>query len=237
MDHLFTGPGRDVMKTYLERSSRYLPMMRHVIRENNLPENLVYVALIESGFSPIAYSRAGAVGYWQFMASTARHYGLKINSFVDERRDPVLSTRAAVEYFKDLYSLFGDWHLALASYNSGEYRVNRVVLRYYNRNFWYLTEKKGLPSETRNYVPKFIAAVRIASDPEKYGFTNIKYQEPLQYDVVPISKPLSLKKWAKALNIPYKELKALNPSYKGEYIPVYVKDMILRVPVGFKNIG
>ena len=171
------------------------------------------------------------------MASTARHYGLKINSFVDERRDPVLSTRAAVEYFKDLYSLFGDWHLALASYNSGEYRVNRVVLRYYNRNFWYLTEKKGLPSETRNYVPKFIAAVRIASDPEKYGFTGLNYKEPLQYNVVSISKPLSLKKWAKALNIPYEELKALNPSYKGEYVPVYVKDMILRVPVGFKLFG
>ena len=233
----FTGPGRDVMRVYLERSSRYLPMMKHVIRENKLPENLVYVALIESGFSPIAHSQAGAMGYWQFISSTARHYGLKINSFIDERRDPVLSTRAAAEYFKNLYSLFGDWHLALASYNSGEYRVNRVVLRYYNRNFWYLTEKKGLPSETRNYVPKFIAAVRIASDPEKYGFTNISYQEPLQYDVVSISKSLSLKKWAKALNIPYEELKALNPSYKGEYVPVHVKDMVLRVPVGFKMLA
>lgn len=233
----FTGPGREIMKTYLERSSRYLPMMKYVIRENNLPENLVYVALIESGFSPIAHSQAGAVGYWQFISGTARHYGLKINSFIDERRDPVLSTRAAAEYFKDLYSLFGDWHLALASYNSGEYRVNRVVLRYYNRNFWYLTEKKGLPSETRNYVPKFIAAVRIASDPEKYGFTDLNHQEPLQYDVVSISKPLSLKKWAKALNLSYEELKALNPSYKGEYVPVHVKDMILRVPVGFKLLA
>ena len=232
----FTGKGRGVMETYLSRSSRYLPMMKNVLRENGLPENLVYVALIESGFSPKAHSRANAVGYWQFIAGTARRFGLEINGFVDERRDPVLSTRAAVEYFKDLYSLFESWHLALAAYNSGEYRINRIVLRHYNRNFWYLADKKALPSETRNYVPKFIAAVHIASNPKKYGFSDIAYQKPLSYEVVPVLKALSLKKLAQELNLPYEQLKALNPSYKGEYVPVYVKDMILRVPVGLKTL-
>ena len=231
----FTGPGRDLMRTYLERSSRYLPMMKNVLRENQLPESLVYAALIESGFSPTARSRANAVGYWQFIAGTARHYGLKINRFVDERRDPVLSTRAAAEYFKKLYSLFEDWHLALASYNAGEYRVNRAVLRHYSRNFWLLAEKRALPSETRNYIPKFIAAARIASDPAKYGFFHLNQQRPLQYDAIPLSRPISLKKQAKEMGLPYEELRALNPAYKGEYAPVYAKDMYLRVPSGTKE--
>lgn len=233
----FTGNGRDLMRTYLERSSRYLPMMRNVIRESGLPEELVYVPLIESGFSSKAHSRANAVGYWQFIASTGRRYGLRINGFVDERRDPVLSTRAAVEFFKDLYSLFGSWHLALAAYNAGEYKINRVVLRYYNRNFWHLVKKKGLPSETKNYVPKFIAAVRIASDPQKYGFSQLAWQESLNYDVVPVLKPLSLKKLTQVLGLSYEQLKNLNPAYKGEYVPVYARDMVLRVPIGFKALA
>ena len=231
----FTGPGRELMRTYLERSSRYLPMMKNVLRENQLPESLVYAALIESGFSPTARSRANAVGYWQFIAGTARHYGLKINRFVDERRDPVLSTRAAAEYFKKLYALFEDWHLALASYNAGEYRVNRAVLRNYSRNFWRLAEKRALPSETRNYVPKFIAAARIASDPEKYGFFHLNQWPPLQYETTALSRPISLKKQAKEMNLPYEELRALNPAYKGEYAPVYAKDMYLRIPSGMKE--
>lgn len=233
----FTGNGRDLMRTYLERSSRYLPMMKNVIRESGLPENLVYVALIESGFSPRAHSRANAVGYWQFIAGTGRRYGLRIDKFIDERRDPVLSTRAAVEYFKDLYSLFGSWHLALAAYNSGEYRINRTVLKHYNRDFWYLVGKKGLPRETRNYVPKFIAAVHIAFNPKKYGFSSINYQEPLSYEVIPVEKPVSLKKLSQTMNLPYEKLKELNPAYKGEYVPVYARDMVLRVPVGFKTLA
>ncbi len=228
----FTGRGRGVMGTYLKRSSRYLPIMKSVMREAQLPEDLVYIALIESGFSPKAHSRSNAVGYWQFIYGTGKRYGLRIDGFVDERRDPVLSTRAAVEYFKDLYSLFGSWHLALSAYNAGEYRVNRSVLKHYNRNFWYLVSKRALPKETRNYVPKFIAAVRIAKNPEKYGFYKISYQEPLNYDVLSVSRSISLKKLSGLLDIPYKELKNLNPMYKGEYIPIYNKKAILRLPVG-----
>ena len=229
----FTGRGRGVMQTYLERSSRYLPIMKSILRESNLPEDLSYVALIESGFSPRAHSRSNAVGYWQFIHGTGKRYGLRIDGFVDERRDPVLSTRAAAEYFKDLYSLFGSWHLALSAYNAGEYRVNRSVLKHYNRNFWYLSSKKALPRETRNYVPKLIAAIRIAKNPTKYGFYNIPYQDSLNYDVLSVSKSISLKKLSNNLNIPLKDLKQLNPMYKGEYIPIYNrKKTIVRLPVG-----
>jgi len=233
----FTGRGRDVMRIYLTRSSRYIPIMKSVVREAGLPEDLVYIALIESGFSPKAHSRSNAVGYWQFIYGTGKRYGLRIDGFIDERRDPVLSTRAAVEYFKDLYKLFGSWHLALSAYNAGEYRVNRSVLKHYNRNFWYLSSKRALPRETRNYVPKFIAAVRIAKNPAKYGFYDVKYQQPLNYNVISISKGLSLKKLSRQLDIPYKELKHLNPMYKGEYVPVYNKRTILRVPVHLSTIS
>lgn len=229
----FTGRGRNLMRTYLERSSRYLPIMKTVIRDAGLPDELVYVALIESGFSPRAHSSANAVGYWQFIRGTGKRYGLRIDGYVDERKDPVLSTHAAVNYFKDLYSLFGSWPLALSSYNAGEYRINRAVLRHYNRNYWYLISKKALPRETRNYVPKLIATIRIANNPAKYGFYNIKFHDRLNYDVVSISKPISLKKLAANLNIPKKELHSLNPMYKGEYVPVYNnKPAHLRLPVG-----
>ena len=230
----FTGPGRDLMHTYLERSTRYISLMRAIIREQNLPEDLVYIALIESGFSSKAHSRSNAVGYWQFIKGTGRRYGLRIDHFVDERRDPVLSTRAAMEFFKDLYSLFDSWHLSLASYNAGEYKVNRAVLKHYNRNFWYLISKKSLPSETSNYVPKFIAARRIAKNPAKYGFFNLQYEESLKYDTVPVPRSISLKKLSAHLNVDYDILKSLNPMYKGGYVPVYDEETAIRVPAGLK---
>ena len=231
----FTTRGRDLMQLYLERSSRYFPIMKSVLREKGLPEELVYVALIESGFSSQAHSRANAVGYWQFIKGTGRRYGLRINHFVDERKDPVLSTRAAAEYFKDLYSLFGSWHLALSAYNAGEYRINRVVLRHYNRNFWYLISKGSLPKETSNYIPKFIAARRIGKNPEKYGFDNIQYQKPFEYDIVKVKKSISLRKLSKNLSLNYKKIRKMNPMYKGEYVPIYDDLVTVRVPVGLQN--
>ena len=231
----FTGKGRPLMRNYLERSSRYMPLMKSVMREYGLPENLVYVALIESGFSFKAHSHANAVGYWQFIKGTGRRYGLKISDFVDERRDPILSTRAAAEYFKDLYSLFGSWPLALAAYNAGEYRINRVILKHYNRDFWYLVKRRSLPRETRNYVPKLIAATRIAKNPRKYGFHDLAFQKAIQYDIIPVRSSLSLKKLATNLNVPYEKLQALNPLYKGEYVPIYQKDTMLRVPPKTKS--
>ena len=228
----FTGKGKAQMQIYLERSSRYLPLMKAVLRENGLPSDLVYVALIESGFSPKALSRANAVGYWQFIYGTGKRFGLRINGYVDERRDPVLSTRAAANYFKKLYSAFGSWPLALAAYNSGEYRVNRAVFRHYNRDFWFLSAKKALPRETRNYIPKLIAAVNICKNPEAYGFAHINYQEPISYELIKLSQPISLLKLAQQISVSAKEIKALNPMYKGEYVPVYNNETLIRVPVG-----
>ena len=229
--------GRERMEIYLSRSSRYISMMKEVLREYRLPEELVYAAMIESGFSPQARSFANAVGYWQFIEGTAKRYGLKVNNYVDERKDPVLSTRAAAEYFKDLYGIFGSWHLALASYNAGEYRINRFVMRYYTRDFWFLSSKKSFPKETANYVPKFIAAYRISQDPDKYGFKNIQYENPLEYDTIKLSFPVSLKKLSQKLEVDYKNLQRLNPGYRGEYVHVPEKtETTLRIPYGKKEL-
>lgn len=231
----FQGRGRPYMETYLSRSTRYLPMMRNTLRENGLPEDLVYVALIESGFSPMAHSRASAVGYWQFIRGTAKRYGLTVNRHIDERRDPVLSTRAAADFFKALYNLFGSWHLALASYNTGENRVKNVVMKTYSRDFWELVRRRRLPDETLNYVPKFIAAALIAKDPAKYGFTNIAYQPTMDYETVDVDKPINLRTLAQGLNIPFDDLRLLNPKYRGDYVPVSSNaPTVLRVPTGMK---
>ncbi len=144
MDYLFQGRGRPHMERYLARSTRYEKLMKKVLRDNGLPEDLFYIALIESGFSSAATSHAAAVGYWQFIRGTGKRYGLEISPFVDERRDPVFATQAAAEYFKGLYSVFGSWYLAMASYNVGENRVKREVMNHYTRDFWELARKKRL---------------------------------------------------------------------------------------------
>jgi membrane-bound lytic murein transglycosylase D len=229
----FQGRGRPYMEQYLSRSTRYLPMMKNVLRENGLPEDLVYVALIESGFSPKAHSRANAVGYWQFIRSTGRRFGLQVDTFTDERRDPVLSTRAAAEYFKALYGLFGSWHLSMAAYNVGEMRVKRAVTRYYTRDFWTLLRKRrALPPETKQYVPKFIAAVMIAKDPAKYGFKEIQYEDPLSFDTVELKSPISLTKLASNLNVDVEELQLLNPKFRSDFVPISRGgETVVRIPV------
>lgn len=233
----FQGKGRDYMQTYLERSGRYLPMMKNVLRENGLPEDLVYIALIESGFSPRAHSHANAVGYWQFIRGTGKRFGLNIDTFIDERRDPVLSTRAAAQYFKALYDLLGSWHLALAAYNVGEYRVKRAVTRHYTKDYWELIKKRrSLPVETKNYVPKFIAATLIAKDPAKYGFSEVQYADPLSYDTVSLQQPISLTKLAAHLNVETEELQLLNPKFRTDFVPITRGDeTIVRIPVGRAN--
>ncbi len=230
----FQGRGRSYMEQYLSRSGRYLPMMKNVLRENGLPEDLVYIALIESGFSPRAHSRANAVGYWQFIRGTGKRFGLQIDTFTDERRDPVLSTRAAAEYFKALHNLLGSWHLSMAAYNVGENRVKRAVAKYYTKDFWALLKKRrALPAETRNYVPKFIAAVLIAKNPQKYGFTEIQYQDPLSYDTVALQSPISISKLASNLNVDPEELKLLNPKFRTDFVPIARgNETVVRIPVG-----
>ena len=235
----FQTRGREHMERYLARSTRYGELMRSILRDNGLPDDLIYVALIESGFSSRAVSHASAVGYWQFIKSTGRRYQLQITPLVDERRDPVLSTQAASFYFKELYSMFDDWYLALASYNVGENRILRLVKNYNTKNFWELIKKKrALPKETIHYVPKFIAAKLIAENPAAYGFNDIEYEEPLRFELIRVDYPLDLKRLALSLDLDYDELKVLNPRYRGAVAPHYINGQTeLRVPMGKKLVA
>lgn len=228
----FQGRGREHMERYLGRSSRYEKLMKKVLRDNGLPEDLFYIALIESGFSSQATSHAAAVGYWQFIRGTGKRYGLDINPFVDERRDPVFATQAAAEYFKGLYSVFGSWYLAMASYNVGENRVKREVMNHYTRDFWELARKNRLPKETINYVPKFIAAKLIAKDPAKYGFEDIDYLPPIEFDHITVNKPVNMRQMADKMGLNYEDFKALNPKFKGEVAPLKGQELVLRIPPG-----
>jgi len=233
----FQGRGRVHMERYLARSTRYEKLMKKVLRDNGLPEDLFYIALIESGFASRATSHASAVGYWQFIRGTGKRYGLEINKFVDERRDPVLATQAAAEYFKGLYSVFGSWYLAMASYNVGENRIKKEVMKHYTRDFWELAKKGRLPRETINYVPKFIAAKLIAKSPEKYGFDGIDYLPAIEFDSVVISQPVNLRMMADKMNYNYEDFKALNPKFKGEIAPMKGAGLDIRIPVGTKAIA
>ncbi|MGZ3783978.1 MAG: LysM peptidoglycan-binding domain-containing protein [Bdellovibrio sp.] len=228
----FQGRGRAHMEKYLARSTRYEKLMKKVLRDNGLPEDLFYIALIESGFSSQATSHAAAVGFWQFIRGTGKRYGLEISPFMDERRDPVFATQAAAEYFKGLYSVFGSWYLAMASYNVGENRVKREVMNHYTRDFWELARKKRLPVETINYVPKFIAAKLIAKEPAKYGFEGIDYLPPIEFDHITLNKPVNLRQMADKLSYNYEDFKALNPRFKGEIATVKGSELVLRIPPG-----
>lgn len=228
----FQGRGRRHMERYLARSTRYEAVMKRVLRDNGLPEDLFYIALIESGFSSSAVSHASAVGYWQFIRGTGKRYGLEISRLVDERRDPVLATEAAAEYFRGLYSVFGSWYLAMASYNVGENRVKREVMKHQTRDFWELARKARFPSETINYVPKFIAAKMIAKDPAKYGFEEIDYLPPIEFDTVEVTHSVNLRVMAEKMSLNYEDFKALNPKFKGEIAPDREGRLSLRIPPG-----
>ena len=230
----FQGRGRPHMERYLLRSTRYEALMKKVLRDNKLPEDLFYIALIESGFSSQAFSHASAVGYWQFIRGTGKRYKLKINQMVDERRDPILSTQAAADYFKDLYQRFNSWYLSMAAYNVGEGRVERAVKKYKTKDFWALIKnRRALPAETDNYVPKFIAAKLIAKNPDKYGFEGIDYMPPIEFDHLTAETPINLRLMADKLGINYEDFKALNPKFKGEIAPLENDNTLgIRIPPG-----
>lgn len=231
----FQGRGRPHMERYLQRSTRYMPIMKKILKENGLPEDLIYIALIESGFSSTAHSSASAVGYWQFIKGTGKAYNLRIDSYMDERRDFVRSTQAAADYFKGLYNLFGAWYLAIASYNVGENRVKSLVMKNHTRDFWKLARENRLPDETSNYVPKFLAARLIAKDPEKYGFTEIEYMPPLSFAEVEFNSSIDIRKLASAMNLEYDDLRDLNPSYKRGVAFHKAGKLMLRVPAGMET--
>lgn len=226
----FQGPKKDWMLNSLRRAGRYMPRMQSIFREEGLPEDLVYLALIESGFNPYARSRAGAVGIWQFIPETGVRYGLRITPWVDERRDPEKSTRAAARYLKDLYAQFGDWYLAAAAYNCGEKNVEYALQRYSLDNFWHLTQLPQFPTETKEYVPKYLAALMIAKEPHKYGFGRIEQDNPVKYTLVEIPHPTNLKAVAQACDTEPDVLLSLNPELKRACVPE--SGYKLKVPAG-----
>ncbi len=234
--YYFSTDRKQIFSRYLSRSTRYLPMIKKVFAEYGLPEDLAYLAMIESGYSNKARSSANAVGMWQFIRGTAVRYGLAINSSIDERRDPEKATHAAAKYLLDLYKQFGSWYLAAASYNCGEGRVQREIDRNGNlKNFWDLSSNYSLPTETKNYVPQMIAATIIAKNPEKYGFKNIPYQPPLKYEVVKVTEPTSLRAAAVAATTSYEEISALNPELLRDATPVGYSAYLLKIPPGRKE--
>jgi membrane-bound lytic murein transglycosylase D len=232
--NLFSGRLRGNFALWLERSGKYLRLMQEILREEDLPEDIVYLALIESGFNPKAYSRSKAAGPWQFIAGTGRRYGLRIDSWVDERRDPIKSTRAAAAYLTDLHDMFGSWSLAFAAYNAGEGRVRRAVSRTGTDDFWSIVPTRHLKRETKDYVPHFIAARMIALEPEKYGFYDLKYHDEFEYDVVELDMQLTLDVAARCAGTTFEVMKELNPELKRGCTPP-VKAYSLRVPAGSRD--
>ena len=220
---------------WLQRSGRYIPMMKEVLKANGLPEDLVYMALIESGFNPKAYSRRRASGPWQFITRTGKRYGLEVDWWIDERRDPEKSTIAAARHLKDLYDQFSCWYLAAAGYNAGAGKISRAIKRYQTEDFWELTKYRYLKRETRHYVPKMIAAALIAKEPEKYGFTDIEYDEPIRYEKVTVTDATDLKVIARCCEVDYETIKALNPELKMWCTPPLRPDYEVKIPVGTRG--
>lgn len=222
---------RSSFEKWLARAPQIVPYLRARFRQEGLPEDLIYISLIESGFSPLATSRANAVGYWQFIASTGRRYGLRIDRWVDERRDLELSTEAAIAYLKDLHEMFGSWYLAAAAYNSGEGRIQRAIERYGSEDLWELSEFSYLREETKDYVPKLIAATMIAREPERYGFTNVRPLPAAEVDVVSVPPSTHLARVAEGAETTEETIRTLNPQLRGRATPPG-GDTSVRIPRG-----
>jgi membrane-bound lytic murein transglycosylase D len=230
LDQFQTGYRRAVVERWLVRAGRYLPMVLDVFKQKGLPEELVFTAMIESGFDPLAASRAGAKGLWQFMAPTARRYGLRVDNWLDERLDPEKSTVAAARHFLDLYAVFGSWNLAQAAYNAGERTVVEAIRAMGTSDFWALARGQWLRDETKNFVPAIQAATMIAREPERYGFM-VTPAAPLMYDLVSVPRSTGLKQLAIKAGLDPEALERLNPELRLKQTPpdgVYP----LKVPVG-----
>ncbi len=231
-----TGKSGERIKTALEKSGRYREMIVKILREYDLPEDLQYLPVVESLFENSTVSRAKAVGLWQIMSQRGKALGLQINYWVDERRDPEKATRAAAKYLKELFILLNDWHLALVAYNRGEFGIIRDMRFSNASSVEEMKARSATPKETQNYVPQFIAAVKIAKAPEKYGIKDLKYDEPLQYDIVILNKVIDLKVIAKCANTTVEEIKELNPSIKAWCTPQGYNNFELKLPLGSKDI-
>lgn len=225
---------RNRFEQWLIRLSHYRPLVDSIFSEFNLPSDLIYLSLVESGFNPHAYSRARATGPWQFMKGTAKLYGLRVDSYVDERRDPIKSTVAAARYLRDLYDLFGTWPLAMAAYNAGEGKVMRALHTAQAESFSDIAKTRLIRRETREYVPRFMAATIIAKNPDRYGFPQNDVS-PHQFEEVIVRRPIHFKAIANVTGIPYQELKILNPELRRDATPPDDPEYRLKIPVGTRE--
>ena len=227
---LYQGRLRDWFTAALARGGRYLPRIREIFAEEGIPQDLAYVALVESAFKPHAFSRAKAKGVWQFVSATGRRYGLEQDWWIDERSNPEKATRAAAQYLKDLHEMFGDWSLALAGYNAGEQKVLRGLARYGVSDFWSLRQTRALKRETRNYVPMIHAAIVVAKAPEKYGF-QVEPEPPLAYDSVSLDGPFDLRLISECAGASLDEVRLLNPELRRLATPAR-RSFEVKVPPG-----
>src|SRR5712692_5120896 len=234
INYFSTPRGHEILQNALERGGRYREMIESTLKEQGVPQELIYLAQAESGFHPLALSRVGARGMWQFMSSRARGYGLQHNLWVDERQDPEKSTRAAAHHLKDLYNQFGDWYLAMAAYNSGPGRVQSAVKRTGYADFWELYRRNVLPKETRNYVPIIVAVTIMAKNPSQYGLDTIVPDPKMDYDTVKINYPVDLRLVAECVGVTPAELQELNPSLLRLTTPREGK-FELHLPAGTKD--
>ena len=234
--YYFQTSGKQSFSRWLSRSSRYIPMMKEILTREGMPEDLVYVAMIESGFQMHARSWASAVGPWQFMPGTGRRYSLRIDQWVDERKDPVKATTAAALYLKELYGMFnGDWYLAAAGYNAGENKILRAITMYNTSDFWEISRGSYLKRETKEYVPKLLAAAIIAKDPGRYGFSDIAYLPAVEFETVKIPSRTDLELVAKLSGTTYETIRELNPDLRHWCTPPNYPGYELKLPKGTRQ--
>lgn len=234
---LFQNKQRSSFQRWLSRSGRYRHIMEAELKKAGLPTDLVYLAMIESGYNQRAYSKAQAVGLWQFMNGTGKQYNLTINKYLDERCDAEKSTSSAVAFLNDLYQDFGDWHLAVAAYNAGPGKIHNGLSQHKVDNFWDLAKTDFLPLETKRYVPKLIAAIIIARQPEKFGFTDIAYDKPLKYDTIAVGPNLSLDAISIIAGTDTDMIKELNQELRTGKTPANAASYTVKIPAGSRELA
>ncbi len=231
----FTTRGRNHFINYTQRAGRYAPVLSKIMADNGLPRDLIYLAMAESGFQNHARSWAKAVGPWQFMPATGKNFGLNIDWYVDERRDPLKATIAAANYLKTLHGLFGSWELAAAGYNAGEGKVGRAIRMYKTKDFWQMSKGRYLRPETKNYVPKIMALAIIGKNLNVFGFNEINFEKALDYEEIVVKGNADLYEIAEVLELDFEEVKRYNPEIVRWQIPPYLENYALKVPVGAKD--
>lgn len=225
--HMFKTKRRGDMQTWLREKAKYERLMREILKEYQVPEEFIYLSMIESEFKTDALSHMGAMGLWQFMTYTGKYYGLKYDYWVDERRDPVKSTIAAAKYFRYLHSIFNDWYLVMASYNAGEGRISRSIKYEHTRDYW---KMKSLPRATRNYVPYILAAAAISYEPAEYNFKAYRPKPVWEFDTLTVHGSYELEKIARVCGVKFQKLLELNPALRKLRTPAY--SYTLRLPKG-----